>query len=192
MTTKWGNVGTILAWQYNCGHCASLVSSDKGWAAVNNRQVYICPGCDTPTFVQPDLVIKGSNRQYPPPPLPGLRVNDLPDDVKRIWNEIRRCLYHSSPTSAVLLSRKLLMHVAVNLGATAGENFCTYVDHLVNGHYSPPNSHPWVDKIRVLGNTSNHEIVMNTNEDAEMLVKFLELLLKNIYESQAMVAAITP
>jgi hypothetical protein len=57
------------------------------------------------------------------------------------------------------------MHIAVGVGATAGEPFVAYVDYLVANHYAPPNSKDWIDKIRSHGNEANHEIVVKKKED---------------------------
>jgi hypothetical protein len=82
----------------------------------------------------------------------------------------------------VLTGRKLLMHISVSQNAGSGLTFVQYVDHLVNNHYAPPNSKPWIDKIRLHGNEANHEIVLKAKEDAEEIMIFLEMLLKFIYE----------
>jgi hypothetical protein len=82
----------------------------------------------------------------------------------------------------VLSGRKLLMHIAVAQTADPGLSFVQYVNHLVDNHYAPPNSKPWIDKIREHGNEANQEIVMKKREDADEIMTFLEMLLRFIYE----------
>jgi hypothetical protein len=85
-------------------------------------------------------------------------------------------------TAAVLACRKLLMHIAVDKGASEGKPFIEYVEYLSNKGYVPPNGKVWVDHIRGKGNEANHEIKIMTKEDALDLVTFIEMLLKFIYE----------
>jgi hypothetical protein len=63
----------------------------------------------------------------------------------------------------------------------------TYVKHLADSGYVPPNGKGWVDHIRKKGNEANHEIVLMTKADAEELIAFAEMLLKFIYEFPAKV-----
>jgi len=77
------------------------------------------------------------------------------------------------------------MHIAVEKGATAGSAFMYYVEHLLDNHYISPNAREWVDYIRKKGNEANHEIIVMKREDAEVLVAFVEMLLKVIYEFPA-------
>lgn len=74
------------------------------------------------------------------------------------------------------------MNIAVAQGAKAGETFLTYVDHLAETGYVPPNGRGWVDHIRKKGNEANHEIKLMVQADAEELIAFTEMLLKFIYE----------
>lgn len=80
------------------------------------------------------------------------------------------------------------MHVAVEKGAAPNQSFVAYVDHLVNNRYVPPNSQPWVDRIRAKGNEANHEIKLMGRQDASETLGFVEMLLKFIYEFPGKVA----
>ena len=93
----------------------------------------------------------------------------------------------SAYTAAVLACRKLLMNSAVAQGAAAGKTFVSYVDHLADKGYVPPNGRGWVDHIRKRGNEANHEIKLMSGSDAEELITFIEMLLKFIYEFPAKV-----
>jgi hypothetical protein len=115
----------------------------------------------------------------------GNEVQNLPVEIQLIWSEIRNSTSRSAFMSAVILGRKLLMHIAVDAGAQPGLPFVSYVDYLETNHYVPPNSNKWVDKIRSHGNEATHEIVIKKKEDAEEIMVFLEMLLKFIYEFPA-------
>jgi len=192
---NWIGVAAIAPRNFRCGYsdCGREVSSEKGWhhAAANvgnDGIIATCPVCKRPTFF--DIA---QRTQLPGVSL-GNDVGELPPGIKKIWSEIRSSTSQGSYTSAVLLGRKLLMHIAVNAGAQAGESFVSYVDFLVENHYAPPNSTSWIDKIRSHSNEANHEIVLKSNEDAEEIMIFLEMLLKFIYEfpARAGVKAATP
>jgi hypothetical protein len=81
-----------------------------------------------------------------------------------------------------MVARKILMHAAVEKGASAGESFLEYVDYLANKGFVPPDGKAWVDYIREKGNEANHEIMLMNKNDAETLISFTEMLLRFIYE----------
>jgi hypothetical protein len=181
----WQQVNNIRPRSFKCGYstCGREVSSEKGWFHLDRANnldgfVYICPICLGPTFF--DVF----DNQMPGVSL-GNEVKNLPSQIETIWSEIRGSTSDGSYTSAVLMGRKLLMHIAVNEGAKDGISFVEYVNYLVDNHYAPPNSKKWVDKIRSHGNEANHEIVIKKKEDAEEIMVFLEMLLKFIYEFPA-------
>ena len=113
---------------------------------------------------------------------PGNEVDHLPEELEKIYREARNCVAAGAYTASVLTCRKLLMHIGVEQGGNPGESFVFYVDHLANSGFVPPNGCGWVDHIRRRGNEANHEIVLMTQEHAEELISFAEMLLKFIYE----------
>jgi hypothetical protein len=109
-------------------------------------------------------------------------VQHLPQQLADLYAEARNCMTVSAFTAAVLTARKLLMNVAVHLGASEGDKFVAYVDHLVSKGYVPPNATIWVDHIRKKGNEANHEIRLMERPDAEDLLTFIEMILKLVFE----------
>ena len=71
---------------------------------------------------------------------------------------------------------------AVNQGAKEGASFVSYVEHLANAGFVPPNGRTCVDHIRSKGNEANHEIRLMDQDEAIALISFSEMLLKIIYE----------
>jgi len=172
----WQNAQGLQSKQYTCGHCNNLVASSGGFAStsVGGRAVYLCPHCDKPTYFDAGVALPG---------VPfGAAVAHLPPDVEILYMEARRCSSASAFTASVLLCRKLLMNIAVSLGAKAGEPFASYVEYLASAGYVPPNGKAWVDHIRKKGNEATHEIVIMQQHDAQDLLLFSEMLLKFIYE----------
>ena len=56
----------------------------------------------------------------------------LPDDGDSLYSEARNSVAAGAHTASVLTCRKLLMNVAVGLGADVGKGFMEYVEYLAN------------------------------------------------------------
>lgn len=185
----WWEKKSLQSRQYVCGHCGSKVGSDKGYECVMvtlsptgrderrvTAQILICPGCNYPT-----LIARGKGIQVPAP-LPGREIQHLPPDIDALYTECRKSAAQGAYTAAVMLCRKLLMHIAVDQGAPKNQGFREYVDFLADQGFVPPNGKQWVNHIRELGNEANHEIRVMTLEEAHRLITFVEMLLIFLYE----------
>jgi len=187
MVTKidaWYNVFTLVSRKYTCGYCGENVSSEKGYYTnVSGRPIsgyiYICHACNKPSFF--DVITKTQT----PGALIGGVIEHLPETIRDLYIEIQNTTTTGSYTATILSGRKLLMHIAVELGAQQGKNFVDYVDYLSSNGYTPPKGRVWVDEIRKMGNEANHEIVIMDEQHARSMVKFLEMLLKFNYEFPA-------
>jgi len=184
----WAGKQSLPSLEYNCGFCGNKVSSVLGYKVGasgdgGGKQVaaiYICPHCGGPTFIN----MQGNHL---PDVAFGSTVGHVPDNLNAIYNEARKCTSSSAYTAAILLCRKILMHIGVQQGAKEGESFLFYVSYLSDKGYVPPNGKHWVDHIRKKGNEANHEIVLMERDDARDLLLFIEMLLKFIYEFPNMV-----
>ncbi len=181
----WAGLQGIPNRNFTCGFCGAFVSSVSGINLIQPPQgyhfggVYICTNCKGPNFF-------GPQGQYPSPAL-GKSVEHVPDDLNALYEEARRSTGQSCYIGAVLLCRKILMHIAVEVGAQEGLSFIEYVKYLSDQGYVPPNGKKWVDHIRKKGNEANHEISIMKQSDAQELLVFIEMLLKFIYEFPNMV-----
>jgi hypothetical protein len=92
--------------------------------------------------------------------------------IASLYDEARTCCSASAFTAAVLILRKLLMNVSVNLGAPEGKSFVAYVEYLADAGYVPPNGKGWVDHIRKKGNEANHEIKLMGEAEAKAWSRF--------------------
>lgn len=178
---EWLQAQNLSAKTYNCGFCGNIVASEKGWSCrdkMRNQIIWlirICPSCSKPTFFD------FGDEQIPSTTI-GSAVKHISDqEICTLYEEARRCA-GNEPTATVLCCRKILMHVAVSKGAPENQNFKEYVDYLSTNHYVPPDSKPWVDRIRTKGNEANHEIVIMTKEDAKDIIDFTGMLLKLVFE----------
>jgi len=178
----WNSALTLVGFPYVCGYCQRAVGGDKGYVIHQHWQaghIRICPVCNRPSFFE-------QGKQYPGVPF-GEALQNLPQDVEALYDEARRAAGAGAYTAAVLAARKILMHVAVEKKADQNKSFEFYVTYLDTKGYIPPNGKDWVDEIRKRGNDANHEILVMTAQDAEMVLTFVEMLLKIVYEFPAKV-----
>ena len=184
---KWNGEYDIPSRGYTCGYCNRPLASAKGWLGQwlsdgNIRAyVFICHHCTGPTYIDHE------GHQWPGIVF-GNPVSDIPEkDVANLYNEARCATGAGAYTAAVLGCRKLLMHIAVAKGASAGQTFASYVDWLIANHYISRDAEEWVDHIRTKGNEANHEITIMSADDAKDLLTFCEMLLKTIFELPAVI-----
>lgn len=172
----WHQQQDIGSRSYTCGYCGNVVASAVGFRHHQqpDRRLHVCPHCDEPSYL--------SNARQIPGVAPGAEVKAVPGEVDALYREARNCVAASAYTGAVLLSRKILMNLAVAQGATAGQSFLDYVQYLADKGYVPPQGKGWVDHIRKKGNEATHEIRAMSKADSEELILFVEMLLKFIYE----------
>lgn len=176
---NWSNTSDIGYRSYICGFCGDRTGVKVGYYGVTNGFIYICGGCNRPTFIELE--------SQTPAPIAGNDVDHIPTEIDILYQQARKSTQVNAYTAGVLVCRKILMHVAVNQGADPNLKFIEYVDYLADSGYVPPHGRGWVDHIRKKGNEANHEIVLMTKEDAFELLSFVELLLKFVYELPARV-----
>jgi hypothetical protein len=188
MTMKAVRLGPVTENQYpveyTCGWCCSFVSSTFGGEASRGDVrgpagiLRVCPNCGRPSY-------RDLDERWTPATLYGDAVGDLPDDVAPLYAEARLCVAVGADHAAVMVGRKILMHVAVEKGAAENQNFVSYVDYLVANNLVPPGTREWVDEIRQVGNDANHDIGRITVPEARAVVDFVGMLLKLVYEFPA-------
>jgi hypothetical protein len=140
------------------------------------HQIAICPQCNQPTYFK-------RHQQTVPLPAFGDRVPHINNElIESVYEEARRCTAIGAHTAAVMLCRKILMHVAVEKGADENLKFVQYVNYLAAKGYVPPDGKGWVDAIRDKGDDANHEIQIMSPDDARLIVRFTEMLVRFVYE----------
>ena len=176
---KWTNETNIGGLRYICGYCGADTAPAKGYVTTpegsEQGHVLLCTNCNRPTFAHR---IDQQLSSITPAAKMGNHVHGLSPDV----DEARQCTSAGAYTAAVLTCRKILMHVAVEKGAPAKQQFITYVEYLASQNYIPQEGKGWVDHIRTKSNEANHEIQVMSKEDAEDLITFTEMLLRLVYE----------
>jgi DNA-directed RNA polymerase subunit RPC12/RpoP len=182
---NWEGLKTLKSRSYVCGYCGQDISSEKGYSGgyivqtphktKHLEYIYICHHCGRPTFFD------HSTRQFPDS-LYGGEVQNVPSEVYGLYNEARSCVSVNAFTASTMCSRKIIMNVAVERTAPTGITYQQYVDWLDSNGYLPQGSKDWVDHVRTTGNAANHEIPVTNEQDAKLLIDFVEMLLKLIYE----------
>lgn len=182
----WKNTNEVSGHSYNCGYCGTFSSPSRYYYCDDSRGlttgvIFICSKCNQPTFID------DFTSTQTPGPIIGREINHLPEPIRSMYDEARRCVTVGANTSAVLACRKILMNVAVQEGAEVDKNFHYYVNFLETNNFLPPKGRQWVDQIRIKGNEATHEITSMTLQDATELINFIEMLLRFVYEFPAMV-----
>ena len=180
----WQYATDIRSREWKCGYCGREVAGNVGYKhRYDDKCVLICPHCQNATsFIGTDDGVE----QYPPASY-GKTINSLPENIEKIYGEICRCVQYSSFTGAVLLMRKMLVHLAVAKDAKEDISFSSAVKYLDEHGWIPPTGKQWVDKIRTIGNDATHQVVVCTKREAEQLLRYVEHLLISIYEFPAKV-----
>ena len=125
--------------------------------------------------------------QHPSAPA-GAFVGHLPQDVESSWQEARRSYAVGAYTAAVLMCRKLLMHMAVDhAGAKEGEYFAPCIKKLIDSGELPEKHKPALEKIRKAGGDGAHKLEAISEADAKITVVITQTCLRNLYEIPAQV-----
>jgi len=175
---------------YMCAHCSNRVTGLVVARSRNDKQQMSlwlrCPDCQEPSvwIEHLDAIIPG--------PRFGPSVEGLPSNVEDAYEEARQCMAAQAFTAAELLCRKILMHIAVEKGAAAGEKFAAYLTYLEQTGYITPPMKPWVDLIRKHGNLATHELPPSDRQRAESTVMFTAELLRLVYEMEYLAQRYTP
>ena len=189
---QWINTSEIQKKSWVCGYCGDSVGGDSGYKRLDEptstfgtregSAIAICPSCGRPTYFEREA--HNEYEQYPLPKV-GRSLSHLPKEIEGLYEDIRKSVSAGAFTSAVLASRKMLMHIAVAEGASEKSSFKQCVEYMRDENVVPRSAHAWVDYIRDKGNEANHEIVMSTEEDAHLLLQFIEQILLSVYEFPA-------
>lgn len=140
-----------------------------------------CPSCNKPSI---NCVTTGETY---PHGMALSKVKYLSKELEDVYNEVRSAIAAGCYTSAVIVARTAIMHIAVDVGAEQNKSFQFYVDYLCDNGYLPPNAKAWVDKVRTMANDAVHKLEIWGKEDAELIGKFLRYMLVFIYELPASV-----
>lgn len=166
-----------------CPYCGVRVHANSNTRIVDTAtgaikyQIHKCPECFMPVIIGLDGKIIPQSQL-----LPYEDVHFLPANVEKLYNECRKCFLNECYHSVIMVSRTLLMYIAVDKGDVAGKSFLSYINYLESNGYIGSQNKAWVDKIREIANKYVHEMDTATKEDAHKVILFVKQLLGNLYE----------
>lgn len=175
--------------QLKCAECGALQHLVVGRTAAADRFWLRCVNCKAPSVVDRGRVWPGTRALSAPLGVTGIELD--------VWNEVRDCLAVGANTAAVMLARKLLLHIAVAQGLPEknekgwAPTFAEAVSHLENADIITKRMVPWVERIKDVGNEANHEITPISASVALDVATFMEQLLKLAYEMEALMAGVS-
>ena len=188
LSEKWGPATEGRT--YDCGFCGRSVVANVGLETTfftpNSIRIEVdvrlCPRCrGATTFVYDG--VKGS--QLPAPLLgKGFDASEKEEDIQLVialYNDARNALSQDAGSCAVLMFRKLLMHVAVEQGAKEGERFVTYVQFLKDKGVVGRPQHKILNRIKDAGNEENHQIKRSEKDEANDLLDVVTHLIEGVY-----------
>lgn len=169
-----------------CGSCGPTQAGVVGYSAGNKNYWLRCSNCGRG-------IVEVSGKTYPES-RPLSEPLGLPPAEQDAWSEVRDCLSVGASTAAVMICRKILLHLAVGAGLPAKDekdrapSFVAAVTHLRSEGLITPKMVAWVDRIKDVGNEANHELQPIMPELALDVAQFTEQLLRLTYEMDALMA----
>jgi hypothetical protein len=167
----------------DCPYCATRVRAESDTRIFDTDSgsikyhIHKCPECFMPIIIGLDGNIIPQSQV-----LPFEDVRYLPVRIEKLYNECRKSYGNECFHATIMVARSLLMHVAVDKGATSNLKFIQYIDYLETEGYISKHNRNWVDKIRITGNQYIHELDEATSEEANIVMIFIKQLLGNVYE----------
>lgn len=171
---------------FTCGYCNRSTSSDNGYNSVIDydnsdleqeyfHTIYICNICGKPNYFDSD------GKQYPPE-IFGIEINGLPNRIHDLYSEMRMAYSFGMNTSAIMISRILIMHLAVEEGAEVNLSFVKYVDYLLENKKLSKDAKDALNFVRNLGNSANHSLTEFTDLEVSKSIRIMGIILNSIYE----------
>ena len=168
-----------------CGYCNKEIgldiylkvgTKDYSYGEKDYYYVGLCPICGKP------IIHKIADNSTLPLRNYFSHINNLPENIDKLYDEIINSYSIGAYTCSVLLSRTLLEHVSVEYEGEVGKTFTYYVDYLYNQFFlNMPNSKNWIDKIRTVANESAHKLYISNEHDAKTVIVFLTNILNYLY-----------
>lgn len=202
MSTPFSNVYAVQANGYapssknawttgECTQCGSgvqmaTVAYRHGTSIANWTYWMMCASCDRPHLRVGKRTFPSATAITTP--------TFLPAEIESAWSEVAACLGSGAYTAAAIMSRKILLHVAVEKGLAPANDkgrtptFQEAVDYLVAEHIITPMMKPWVDQVRTSGNAATHELPATLANEAMEIAEFTQQLLVLVYEMPGRIA----
>ncbi len=169
---------------FNCPLCGAFAKqiwtqvnvrndSEKYYASLGNIVMAVCSHCGDKTIWLNKVMI------YPHSATAPLPNNDMPDDVKKDYEEARNIL-NLSPRGAAALLRLAIQKLCKHLGEK-GKDLNTDIGNLVKKGL-PEKLQKALDSVRVIGNNAVHPGQLDLTDDIETankLFAFINIICDN-------------
>ncbi len=162
---------------FNCPNCGAFAqqrwfnlyigSPPSPFEQIRNLNLCLCTCC------REYSIWKGNQMIYPYVSNAPLPADDLPDDLKRDYEEARN-IVNFSPRGAAALLRLVLEKLCVCLGEK-GDNLNAAIANLVKKGL-PPKLQKAMDSVRVIGNQALHPGQIDISDDRETAFKLFEII----------------
>ena len=115
--------------------------------------------------------------------------SDVPGQIAEVYQEAVRALHADCPRATAVMARRTLEAIAVNKGQTAG-TLAERLANLASKGVLLQTLADWSKQVRLVGNAGAHFDPIDdvSRRDAEVLVSFLQQLLRYLYELPAELA----
>lgn len=185
---------------FHCSKCRVLVLPTKGFYSFSSNVGYnystlICTNCgffevwktrggekELSSFDFFSQKI-GSDNKY------NEKIKNLTGTNLNIFKQIQFCANYRKWESVILLSRILIMHVAIEKSAQQNQKFFEYIEYLHKKHILKPQFIKLLNLIRKWGNELNHEYNtfsdenQKTNEQvAKLCIEIVIDILNHLYK----------
>ena len=168
-------------YSYVCGHCNRTVSGfvvatydDMSYSGI---KWLLCTNCGCGSVVSRDNTIY-------PGEMFGPEIEGLPENIGKAYKEARLCMSVNAFTACELISRTILMYVAVEKGAKERDTFANYITFLSEKGYITPPMVKWVALIKEHGGKAAHIIEPPDRTRAECTLMFTAEMLRLVYEME--------
>ncbi|WDV48188.1 DUF4145 domain-containing protein [Clostridiaceae bacterium M8S5] len=170
---------------YTCPYCNTLAEQIKSVASIYNvNNSKVISSNNNPTAISRVTIVTcncckqyqiwhESNMMIPKVSTLPLPADDMPDDVKNIYEEARAVFYTSKRSAAALL-RLSLQLLCVHLGEK-GENINSDIKNLVAKGLDP-RIQKSLDILRITGNSAVHPGELNIDEDEQLTLRLFDLM----------------
>lgn len=163
----------LMVKAFNCPHCNAF--SNQHWHqsqtssghSVNGFTIAICAHCNKPSYWFQSSMI------YPNRVTAPLPNSDLPDDIKKDFEEARQ-IANLSPKGAAALLRLVIQKLCVHL-AEPGKDLNKDIGSLVKKGL-PDKIQKALDVVRVIGNESVHPGQIDLSDNPATTSKLFELV----------------
>ncbi|OIA98735.1 hypothetical protein AK95_16380 [Paenibacillus sp. LC231] len=165
---------------FNCPNCSvfsrqswyfmSGAEQKSGYGLLYQNQAFMissCENCNFPTIWHGEKIVYPINSMYEPP------NQDMPDDIKRDYEEAREIANLSTRGAAALL-RLAIQKLCAHLGQP-GKNINNDIKELV-AKGLPPKVQEALDVVRVIGNDAVHPGTIDLRDDFKTVTTLFKLV----------------